>query len=405
MSADLRLVKRPLRAVGDAARGVARANRVPADLCVVAEIDNHRQLERAYGSAIALTVRHLVRERARLLCDDVGGLTGDAGPRLLLVLDGAATKALDEAGKSIVLERIIAALGGQGVEFTWGTIFPVISARFARPDESPFDIDDVESPRSAAMAGAVPPRAPYATDMAIAAAALAALEDGDLRLDYQPICHTDDMTNVLYHEALLRKVVGHEYEYPGAFIPALERTGLVRRIDQWVVEAVINRLHAHPDIRLGCNISAFSAVIDGWWASILAKLRAAPDVASRLTIEITETAPLSALDAATHFVQTLQSIGCHVALDDVGVGYSNIETLVALRPDVVKIDAVYVRRARSVATGQHCLTHLVGLASSCASRVVIEGIESERDLDAARSSGAAWVQGYLPSQLSTQACV
>jgi len=373
-----------------------RFDRAPDDVYVVASIDNYFQLQSAYESAVALTVRHVVRERARQLCRGEGRLLNGAGSRLLLSwrVAGEESAAADRAlQESTLLERIVVALGARGVEFTWGTVVPVISARIVRASESLPDREDIAERSSLLVGNSKAWRSQYASDMAIAADLLAALEGGALRFDYEPVWYACVGEPVLYYEALLRRMVGESSEAAGTFVPALERTGLVRRIDQWVMAAVIEALDANPAVRLGCNVSSLSAVVDLWWISILTRLAEKPDVASRLTIEITGTAPLD-LAAASYFAVTFQSLGCQIALDAARAGYSSIDALISLRPDIAKIDATYIDRARFMATGQDCLTHLIGLASSCASRVVVEGIESDEDLLIAQRSGASWVQGY-----------
>ncbi|WP_207002230.1 EAL domain-containing protein [Trinickia mobilis] len=363
-------------------------------VCVVASIDNHAHLSDVYGSALALTVRHIVHERANRLCNGAGDLVCVSENRLLLILEIAhlgphEVPSLQQEGP--LLERIITTLGNDPIESCDGLIFPVISARVVPLDDSPFDLDgqaDASTQTTQAW------RRQYATDMARTQDIFTALESGHLHLQYEPVCDVRNAANVLYDEALLRKMVDGKWQSASEFFPALERLGLVRRIDQWVVASVIETLRINRVARLGCNVSARSAVIDGWWASILSALAECPSMAARLTIEITETAPLHDLESAKYFVRTLQSLGCQIALDDIGAGHSSAETLIALCPDVAKIDRAYIRRARSDERGRNRLTQLIGFAGSCASHVVVEGIETDEDLRAARLSGATWVQGY-----------
>ncbi len=62
-------------------------------------------------------------------------------------------------------------------------------------------------------------------------------------------------------------------------------------------------LFANPTARVGCNISALSAVDDAWWTPVLDRLAATPELASRLVIEITETAPRGDIDPILGFVR------------------------------------------------------------------------------------------------------
>jgi EAL domain-containing protein (putative c-di-GMP-specific phosphodiesterase class I) len=206
---------------------------------------------------------------------------------------------------------------------------------------------------------------------------------------------------VIYQEALLRFAPESELAIsPLVCILALERLGLIRQLDQWVVSSVIEKLAANPEIRLGCNISAQSAVADGWWAFIQAILKSSPDLAQRLIIEITETSQFSDIDAASKFVATLRSLKCRVALDDIGDGYSTIQILSRITPDVTKIDRTYLHAARFNKAGSDFLERLIALAKLCSGAVVVEGVETEEDLRIARRGGATWVQGYWLNKAS-----
>lgn len=178
-------------------------------------------------------------------------------------------------------------------------------------------------------------------------------------------------------------------------MPALERLGLVSRLDKWVVSSVIDQLRAHPTISLGCNISIQSATLDGWWSSVIKGLRREPQLAARLVIEITQTAPLTDMRLVLDFVRALQLLGCRIALDDVGAGYSCVKGLTELGADIVKVDGSYLHAARSSDSARMRFRSLIGLARACASHVVLEGIESEEDLRLSLACGAHWVQGYL----------
>ncbi|MDF5939081.1 EAL domain-containing protein [Pseudomonas aeruginosa] len=115
-----------------------------------------------------------------------------------------------------------------------------------------------------------------------------------MRLDWQAVRHAGHPEwEPLYRETLLR-VTAASGEPPlptQELILALERLGLVRLLDRCVLGTVLDRLNAEPTLRLACNLSRQSAAMDasvgkrsaGW-------LAARPQVARRLTLELTETA-------------------------------------------------------------------------------------------------------------------
>jgi EAL domain-containing protein (putative c-di-GMP-specific phosphodiesterase class I) len=231
--------------------------------------------------------------------------------------------------------------------------------------------------------------------MTVAADLFEAKAQNRLQLAWQPVRHAVETGDILYYECLLRIIDANgDLQTPDRFLPSLERLGLMRALDRHVVLSVIDELRADSTIRLGANVSAQSAVDDVWWNGIFETLRTNRKLASRLVVEITETAAFPSIPQAVHFIASLRALGCVVALDDFGMGHSSIRQLITLQPNMVKIDAFFVRHARRSRDGRKCLEHLIGLASTIAGDVVIEGIESDEQSTLAKVSGGLWQQGY-----------
>lgn len=237
----------------------------------------------------------------------------------------------------------------------------------------------------------------YRADMETAVAVHEAMSERRMRLAFQPVVHRSNQSRVLYQESLARLV---EREDPMAsisaanFVPSLERLGLTREFDRFMMNECITLLRDDPDRRLGCNISALSARNDVWWSPTFAALATRPDVASRLVVEFTETAECGDTGQAVALLQTFQQLGCLIAIDDFGVGFSSIRFATLARPDIIKIDASFVRKRGSAQGDRDLLRHLIGLSSCLASHVVLEGIEDDDDLDLADLIEAPWIQGY-----------
>ena len=229
-----------------------------------------------------------------------------------------------------------------------------------------------------------------------AVAAHEAIRSGRLTFEFEPV-RAVNAESVLYWEALARIVPSDGSDRvisPGAFIPALETLGLTRIFDRHVVLMAIDVLDLNPAVRIGCNISALSAVDDDYWRSVYAALAERPHIASRLVIEITETASIPNLLLAQSFASCLKQLGCQVALDDFGAGHTSIAQAVALRPDVIKIDRSCLRESRSQVFGCELFVRLIQLCAHLAAQVVVEGVEDEHDVSFAHLSGVRWVQGY-----------
>ena len=140
-------------------------------------------------------------------------------------------------------------------------------------------------------------------DLRLARRFQAALARGRVRLDWQAVRHAGHPEwEPLYRETLLR-VTAASGEPPlptQELILALERLGLIRLLDRCVLGTVLDRLNAEPTLRLACNLSRQSAAMDAWWEAVCRWLAARPQVARRLTLELTETAVGESRDPGVH---------------------------------------------------------------------------------------------------------
>jgi EAL domain-containing protein (putative c-di-GMP-specific phosphodiesterase class I) len=234
----------------------------------------------------------------------------------------------------------------------------------------------------------------YKADMARASWLLAAMSDERLLPVWQPVRSGVENDAVLYHECLLRVLTDGQQESAGSAIGALERLGLVALFDRYVVWRVIEELRRDADVRLGANISAQSVWLSDWWAEVIEQLRQEPDVARRLVIEITETAQFQDVGQAASFATGLRKLGVKIALDDFGVGHASLRSLLAMQPDIIKIDAFFLRRTALSERDRVALHHLIGLAGSFVTDVVVEGVETAEEFELALEAGAVWLQGY-----------
>ncbi|MGN3967156.1 EAL domain-containing protein [Burkholderia gladioli] len=196
----------------------------------------------------------------------------------------------------------------------------------------------------------------------------------------------------LYAECLARLNDGGRSWLPNSFLPQLEMLGLMRWFDALVFERVVGRLREDATLVLGCNLSASSTVFDAQWEGVFSWLSSMPGVASRLVVEITESAPLDAVQGR-NFVRRVRHLGCRIAVDDFGVGYGVATGMAIGNPDIVKLDASVVAAARDDVIGRRNLHALSGIAAELAPEVVIEGIETEQDLHLAGQTSAQWFQG------------
>ncbi len=224
---------------------------------------------------------------------------------------------------------------------------------------------------------------------------ISALNDRRLRLGYQPIVDAETGTPAHY-ECLLRLVKpDNEIVSAGHFIPVAEQLGLVRLIDHRVLELTIEALLSAPHINLTFNVSGLTATDPSWLANLKALLQANPGISDRMTVEITETVAINDIEESTKFVSSLRDLGCRIAIDDFGAGYTSFQNLKLMNVDMVKIDGSFVENLHQSPDNQFFVRTLIDLAKNFKLQTVAEWVENERDVELLRDWGIDYMQGFL----------
>jgi len=227
---------------------------------------------------------------------------------------------------------------------------------------------------------------------------IAALNEGRIRIAYQPIVYTKS-TRPAFYECLVRmESTDGELIGAGAFVPAAERLGLMRLLDLRVLELAIATLIDTPGFNLAINISAATAVDSVWLDHLRAYMQINPDLAKRLIVEITETTMIHDVGESSRFVKNLHDLGCKVALDDFGAGYTSFRNLKNLNVDLVKLDGAFVANLRNEPDNQFFVKTFIDLARNFGLATVAEWVENEEDAAMLRSWDVDFLQGFLYGQ-------
>jgi diguanylate cyclase (GGDEF)-like protein len=238
-------------------------------------------------------------------------------------------------------------------------------------------------------------RRTYRASMGIGDEVQQALKDGRLGFAYQPVVAAGDHAP-RFHECLLRLHRPDGEVVPaGKFVPVIEQLGMMRALDRRVLDLAVEDLKRYPDATLAINISGLTATERSWQRALIAKLKERPDLAARLIVEITETAALQDIDETARFVTAARDLGCRVALDDFGAGYTTFRHLKALTVDIVKIDGSFVRNIAEDEHNRLFVRNLIALAQSLDLTTVAECVETAEEAAVLAEEGAALLQGYL----------
>jgi diguanylate cyclase (GGDEF)-like protein len=221
------------------------------------------------------------------------------------------------------------------------------------------------------------------------------LREERFRLAFQPIVEARS-GEPAFHEALLRMTdQAGEIVAAGHLIPIAEKLGLVRLIDRAVVQMTVAALNKYPDAKLSFNISGTTATDPRWYPQIIEILASNRNVTNRMIVEITETVALGDLRETIRFVEQLRELGCGVAIDDFGAGYTSFRNLRAMPVDVLKLDGTFCSNLSGNSDNQYFVRSLIDLARTFDIRTVAEWVETEEDAALLREWGVDLMQGNL----------
>ncbi len=371
---------------------------------LVIGIDKMTLVNQAFGHDIADTILLAVSERLdRCLrsSDVIGRVGGDRFGAVLSncpesELEAAAEKILETA-RSTVIET---PSGPIHVTVSIGAVSFPASVKTAADAMTKADIalrDAKQSGRDrlAIYSYTEEQRVDHRDNMVIAERVQRAMRENRLKFAYQPIVdvHTGEAK---WHECLLRMIEPDgEVVVAARFMPVVEDLGMIRPIDRLVLELAIEEVTRYPEARIALNVSGLTTSDRSWLRSAVVMLRGKPELAERIIVEITETAGLEDVDACSHFVSTLRDLGCLVALDDFGAGYTSFRHLKQLAVNMIKIDGAFVHDIGKNPDNLVFVRTLIDLARNFNLVTVAECIETQDEADLLRKEGVDLLQGYL----------
>lgn len=220
-----------------------------------------------------------------------------------------------------------------------------------------------------------------------------AVKDNKICFAYQPMIEAKT-GKVRAHECLIR-IAGEDgrINSPGAIIPIAEKMGFIDTIDQLVLEKVVENLKKNKDITLSFNASSLTTD-NPKWLKQCTKLMKDYDIASRVIVEITETAAQRDLRETAYFVASLQALGCLVALDDFGAGYTSFRQLKTLSVDIIKIDGAFIRDIVNYPDNRLFVKTLLDFTNCYGLKTVAECVEDGESAKILMDMNVDYLQGY-----------
>jgi diguanylate cyclase (GGDEF)-like protein len=370
---------------------------------LVASIDRLATINEAYGFGAADEVIVTVGERLAGTLRESDIIGRSAGNKLGIILGNCGEREI-----ALIAERLRSAVRRDVISTRTGTVAATIS------------VGAVWLPSGAASSQEAMLRAEEALDharangrdgfsvyvkspqretarlrlMGIADEVVAALNEDRLVFAYQPIVSAKTR-KIVHHECLLRMIKPDGTAVSAAqFIPAAEQLGLVRLVDRHALEMTIAKLYAQPKASLAVNVSGTTASDPSWLQSFVTYVRANHQVAARMIVELTETAAFNDFEGVAQFVSNLREMGCRVAIDDFGAGFTSFRNLQMLHVDMVKIDGSYVKGLVQSPDNQIFVRTLIDLAKNFNLKTVAEWVGSDEEAALLESFGVDYFQGF-----------
>ena len=186
---------------------------------------------------------------------------------------------------------------------------------------------------------------------------------------------------------------------PGAFVPVFEKNGMIADVDKYMWRSACEVLarwrdEGREDLFISINVSPK----DFYFMDVAAELRGIVrefDVPpSRLRVEITETVMMTDNENRIRILNELRAEGFLVEMDDFGSGYSSLNMLKDIPVDIVKIDMVFLNKAKDDIKAQTILRNIMQLTGELGISSLTEGVETETQFEMLSNMGCKLFQGY-----------
>lgn len=236
-----------------------------------------------------------------------------------------------------------------------------------------------------------------------------AFKDNEITFYLQPQCRIST-GKIVGAESLARWIKKDgEIISPADFIPVLEKYGFITDLDQYLWEEVCKWLRkwideGHKPVPISLNISRadiFNIDVDKFFIGVADKYNLPRKL---LKLEITESSYTETTSKISELVDKLRKHGFMVLMDDFGSGYSSLNMLGSLRVDGIKLDANFLHiEGKDYDKGIHILESVVNMTKVMGLPMIVEGVETKKQIDFLEDLGCRYVQGfyfYKPMPLS-----
>jgi EAL domain-containing protein (putative c-di-GMP-specific phosphodiesterase class I) len=229
-----------------------------------------------------------------------------------------------------------------------------------------------------------------------------ALHAERFELFLQPICSLHDNVGLAHYEVLLRlRTANGTLVEPKEFLARAAQQRLMPNIDRWVVRTLLvwltanRKLWARVPSVFSINLSAQSMTDVGFVSFVEESVKKSGLPPQALCFDITERFAASGSISVGESMKRLEALGCEVALDDFGANPPSYGYLRSVPAHYFKIDSSLVEAAPTDRVARAMISAIVRMAGDLGVQTVAESVESDVELQAVRSLGVDYAQGFL----------
>ncbi len=240
----------------------------------------------------------------------------------------------------------------------------------------------------------------FRRDILVSRAISKGLSHGNFQVYYQPIW--DSQSDRIHSAEALLRLYDEELGWisPDEFIRVAEETGSIYDLGEFVFESVCRDIGWRDFKSMGIdfvevNLSPLQCMRSNLverFRQIMEEYQVSPQ---QINLEITETATAKSLEMLRNTMLRFQEMGITFSLDDFGTGASNMESLVDLDFEIVKIDKSILWNTKDLSAKGTFLENTIQLLKGSQFKIVVEGVETQEQKAFLESHGCEFCQGYF----------
>jgi len=218
-----------------------------------------------------------------------------------------------------------------------------------------------------------------------------AMDSDNIIVYFQPLVNNETM-KVDKYECLVRMLDEGKVIAPFFFLEVSKKANQYANITKIVIEKSFKEFE-NLDFEFSINVS-YEDIQDSDFIDFVKEKLQKYDVASRVVWEILEDEGIKNYDLLFDFIKEVKALGCKVAIDDFGSGYSNFEHLLKMNVDYLKIDASLIKNIAHDENSYKVVKTIIEFAKSLNLKTIAEYVESEEIFQITKDLGTTYSQGY-----------